>query len=117
MGLGLGGQIAQLNWRSLTLRTREFFGKMSLLTGEPRSASVVAETEVEVIVVAKAALSEVLRTDTGVLERLTLALEARMQDTAEQRAVSEENARLNSLRLSQHVALLHRSRRFFGVGE
>jgi small-conductance mechanosensitive channel/CRP-like cAMP-binding protein len=103
--------------RVATLGEREFFGEMSLLTGEPRSASIFADTEVEVIVVAKAAISELLQADTALLERLSLALEARMQNTAEQVAASAEAARLNNQRLTQQIALLHRIQRFFGMGE
>src|SRR5262249_36996108 len=42
--------VRRANGQALTVATRgptEFFGEMSLLTGEPRSASVIAETETE----------------------------------------------------------------------
>lgn len=43
-----------------TLGPREFFGEMSLLTGEQRRATVRAETEVELLVVSKDALQPIL---------------------------------------------------------
>ena len=39
-----------------TLGKNDFFGEMSLLTGEPRTADVIAEGETEVIQIRKAAL-------------------------------------------------------------
>ncbi len=91
----------------------DFFGEMSLLTGEPRSASVIAGTETEVVVVDKPDLAAVITADGSVLEALTLALEARMRSAAERVAAS--TGPLRDRALSQHAALVARIRRFFGV--
>ncbi len=91
----------------------EFFGEMSLLTGEPRSASVIAQTETEVIVVDKTDIAAVLTTDTGILEAISLALEARMRNRAEQ--VASGTGPLADKPPQQRAALLKRIRGFFGI--
>ena len=57
----------------------DVFGEMSLLTGERRRASVVALTEVRVVVVGKAALADVLRDDLSSLEALTGIMKERLE--------------------------------------
>ena len=59
-----------------------FFGEMSLLTGEPRSASVVALGEVEVVVVEKDAFSTLLHDDGHLARALSEALEERTREQA-----------------------------------
>jgi len=86
---------------------------MSLLTGEPRSASVVAETEVVVVVVDKPDLATVITTDTRIPEALSVALEARMRNAAERAAAGA--AATDDRRPPQQAALLGRIRRFFGL--
>lgn len=66
-----------------TLGPDEFFGEMSLLTGEPRSASVVALIETEAIEVDQPDLATVIKSDTRLLEALSQALEARMRNSIE----------------------------------
>jgi len=92
----------------------EFFGEMSLLTGEPRSASVVAEVETEVIVVHKTSLAEIALADSRVLEKLTMALEQRLKHSAER--VAAETGPLTERRADRpSSALLDRVRKFFGL--
>lgn len=98
-----------------TMGAGEFFGEMSLLTGEPRNASVVAEAETEAVVVDKAAFAEVLSLDTGVLPGLSAALEARTNDAA---SVEDHSVADKSPRPSAHrSALLARIGHFFGIDE
>ena len=66
----------------------DFFGEMSLLTGERRSASVVAEDETEVVVVDKNALAEVLAGDLKSLVALSDVVEKRMQESEAARIAS-----------------------------
>jgi CRP-like cAMP-binding protein len=54
-----------------SLEPDDFFGEMSLLTGAPRTASVVAETDCEVVVVDRAGFRDVLTNDPAVLDELT----------------------------------------------
>ena len=95
-----------------TIGPDEFFGEMSLLTGEPRSASVIAETETEVIVVEKSDLAEVISADMSLLDGLSLALEARVRNTADQLAAADSAAIRPPM---PHAALLTRIRGFFGI--
>ena len=104
-----GGEVVSL----VHLGPEEFFGEMSLLTGEPRSASVVAETETEVVVVDKPAFAAVLTADASITEALSEALVVRMRRSAEHTlAAGTEAAGKQS---PQQAQLLGRIRRFFGI--
>jgi CRP-like cAMP-binding protein len=96
-----------------SLSVGDFFGEMSLLTGEPRSASVIAEGETEVVVVAKSDFATVLQADMSIVEALSTALEERMRNA--QSATATDPA-LNPIpALSQRPALISRIRGFFGI--
>ena len=60
-----------------------FFGEMSLLTGEPRSATVIARDPCGVLVLNKQALAMTLEADPRIAESLSRALAARRIDTLE----------------------------------
>jgi small-conductance mechanosensitive channel len=97
----------------VTMGPEEFFGEMSLLTGEPRSASVIAEGETEVVVVDKAAFGDVLAADASIVEALSEALAVRLRRSAE-RALSSSEAG-DKQGAPQQAQLLGRIRRFFGL--
>ena len=62
------------------LRDEDCFGEMSLLTGEPRMATVVAQGDCEVLEIKKETLGELMQRNPCVLERLSALLaERRMQ--------------------------------------
>lgn len=92
----------------------EFFGEMSLLTGERRSASVIAEEDTEVLVVGRGDMASVITSDARILEQLSMALDARMQNTGER--VAAATGPLGKKSDGQPSDLLARIRRFFGVG-
>ena len=94
----------------------EIFGEMSLLTGEPRSACVVAESDCEVVVVDKEAMAAVLESDTSLLEAMSAALEIRLRNSAARMPAVEATAQ-ESKPVPQSAALLRRIRRFFGFDE
>lgn len=54
----------------------DFFGEMCLLTGDPRSATVRAAEDTEVIVIDKQAFSEILLKDANILNLFVESLEA-----------------------------------------
>ena len=54
-----------------TLRDGDFFGEMSLLTGEPRSATVVAQTDCEMWEIGKEVLAEILQENHPLVEKLS----------------------------------------------
>jgi CRP-like cAMP-binding protein len=63
-----------------TLGPGEFFGEMSLLTGDVRAASVYAETETELLVVGHDALVAVFERDASALETLAPAVAERQKE-------------------------------------
>ncbi len=54
-----------------TLRDGDYFGEMSLLTGEPRSATVVAHTDCEMWEIGKEVLGEILEANHTLVEKLS----------------------------------------------
>jgi small-conductance mechanosensitive channel/CRP-like cAMP-binding protein len=59
------------------LQEGDFFGEKSLLTGEPRGATVIAETDMEVIEIEKKNLVPILEENPGILEDLSKRLAER----------------------------------------
>ncbi len=64
-----------------TLRRGDCFGEMSLLTGEPRRASVVALRDCEVLEITKPVFAEVVARDPELLPRLSELLARRQLET------------------------------------
>ena len=54
-----------------TLRDGDYFGEMSLLTGEPRSATIVAHTDCEMWEIGKDVLGEILQQNHTLVENLS----------------------------------------------
>lgn len=89
-----------------------FFGETSLLTGEPRSASVVALSELEVVVVDKEAFGAVILADPRLVRDLSLELERR---AAEEARLSAEPDRGAAAAAAGSGSFFTRIQRFFGV--
>jgi small-conductance mechanosensitive channel/CRP-like cAMP-binding protein len=107
-GLGLGAG-------EITLASMEaggFFGEISLLTGEPRSATVTSEGGCEVMVLSKAALAPLLQGDPRLAELIASAVVARQARSAakleDRRRQLEEPATAHA-----QASLLGRIRSFF----
>jgi small-conductance mechanosensitive channel len=66
-----------------TLEGGDFFGEMSLLTGENRRATVKAVGEVWLIEITKLALDPIIHSNPAIAEELSVALERRMEKTRE----------------------------------
>ncbi len=98
-----------------TLAKGSFFGEMGLMTGEPRSASVVARTDVECYRLDKEAFEEILRARPAIADEISHILVARRAELdsilqhAGMVASSTEMAQ-------QHREILSTIRRFFGLG-
>ncbi len=88
-----------------------FFGEMSLLTGEPRSATIRAETDALVLAVGKGQFSNLLQSDPGLAARLAAVIEARHAD---RQAKVTAQAVADAAVLAREP-LLDRIRRFFGM--
>lgn len=97
-----------------TLVEGDYFGEMSLLTGTPRSASVVAEGPVEVFVLDRHAVAPVLEKDPAIAEILSKRLAERLAATQARFEDREEELK----RRIDHApdSLLVRIRTFFKLG-
>ena len=95
------------------LTTGDFFGEMSLLTGEARSASVNAKEETEVIIIQKDDFANVLTQDPTILERFVDALEKRREEI--QQRIKEDNAMQKQMHGNGRAAFIDRIRRYLRV--
>jgi len=59
------------------LRANDFFGEMSLLTGQPRTATVIAEEETEVIQIKKTALRPLFEANPELMKAICDIIEER----------------------------------------
>jgi small-conductance mechanosensitive channel len=104
---GLEREVAQLGPGS-------FFGEMSLMTGAPRSATVVATTDVECYRLDKAAFQEILAERPELAERVAEILARRQGELSEVRESLDAVARDSRLMAAKRD-LLGRIRDFFGL--
>jgi len=91
------------------LTVNDFFGEMSLLTGEPRSATVVAEDEVEVLEIRKRALKPIFEDNPDLMASVCEIIEERKQLLVPTSPLEDENALMN------RQGVLAAIRRFFGI--
>ena len=96
------------------LKEGDYFGEMSLLTGTPRSASVVAEGPVEVFVLDREAFAPVLEQDPAIAEVLSKQLAERLAAT--QARFEDREEELKRRRENAPDSLLVRIRTFFKLG-
>jgi hypothetical protein len=93
------------------LGPNDFFGEMSLLTGEPRSANVVAEEETDVMQIRKSAVKPIFEANPELMDAICAIVEERkkllMQQQLEQtmRPQKPESGMMSAIR------------KFFGIGE
>lgn len=90
----------------------EFFGEKSLLTGEPRTATVRADSEMEVIVIDSTPMRVILSADPTLVEKLVDAFDLNRSNLESQREAAEEEM---SRRLSNRKSMIERISRFFGI--
>jgi CRP-like cAMP-binding protein len=96
-----------------TLGAGDCFGEMSLLTGEPRSATVRADGDCYVMEIGKPVMAEVLSGAPSCLEQLSQLLAQRKMETE---GILKEATRPDehALKERQYAAnFLHRLRTFF----
>ena len=93
------------------LTTNDFFGEMSLLTGEPRTANVVAEDETEVLQIRKSAIKPIFEANPELLSSVSEIVE-------ERRRLLHANfeASMPSIQIEES-GLLGSIKRFFGIGD
>ena len=95
------------------LKAGDFFGEMSLLTGEARAASVRADEETEVIIIEKEAFANVLTQDPTILERFVAALERRQQGISQ--SLQQDSAMRRQEMENGRDAFIQRIRRYLRV--
>jgi small-conductance mechanosensitive channel/CRP-like cAMP-binding protein len=105
--LGTGGREIQV----AALGPGKFFGEMSLMTGEPRRATVRANTECEVLVVSKRGFLEIVATRQELLNQISEVLAARDDQLDAHEALVERPA----AQTERGRMLLHRIREFFSL--
>jgi small-conductance mechanosensitive channel/CRP-like cAMP-binding protein len=90
----------------------KFFGEMSLMTGEPRAATVKAVSEAELIVVSREAFEEILLPNRHLLEQVSETL-ARRLDQLEEHA--DQHSIHDRMSAEYPQLLLDRIKRFFSM--
>jgi len=106
-GADIGASTVEL----ATLGEGKYFGEMSLLTGEPRSASVTAEEAVEVFVLDRAALAPILQEDPELAETLSHVLAQRAAATVAR--FEDRRGALKHSPVAEQRSLLERIQSFF----
>jgi small-conductance mechanosensitive channel/CRP-like cAMP-binding protein len=96
------------------LRAGEHFGEMSLLTGEPRSATVTATLELHVLVIEKAVMQALVRANPSLAERIGASLAARQATLAQVRQETPAAAAAAAGRPRLSDSFAERIRRFLG---
>jgi len=90
------------------LKANDFFGEMSLLTGQPRTATVIAEEETEVVQIRKAALKPLFEVNPDLMKAICNIIEERRALLVQ--GETEEEEKLND----DGSGVLSSLRRFFG---
>jgi small-conductance mechanosensitive channel/CRP-like cAMP-binding protein len=87
------------------------FGEISLLTGDPRTATVNAVTETTLVEIEKDSLAPILREQPALIATLEATMEERRRHAADRYDASREQAE----RTDEPVPLSERIARFFGL--
>ena len=88
----------------------DYFGEMSLMTGEARSATVTALEDTELYVVDKASFERIIKSHTELVEQIATKLSER------RRALSEQDSRTDlAVVAPSDSGIVHRIRRFFNM--
>jgi small-conductance mechanosensitive channel/CRP-like cAMP-binding protein len=97
------------------LKTGDFFGEMSLMTGEPRRATVAALGDVICYVVDHAAFQRIIETRPEIVEQVSQALARRQTELEAQRENLSAEARARRA-AEANTKLLAKIRDFFNLG-
>lgn len=91
-----------------TLNEGDFFGEMALFTGEPRTATIVALEETEVLEIGHAAMKRVFDTNPDLVESLSFIMAERRQGLKAQSDATMEHH-------DESAGILSAIKRFFGI--
>lgn len=89
----------------------EFFGEMSLMTGEERAADVVASEETSVLVIGRSAIVPLMEKHPDIVEHMSRVLTERQARLAELKKEGQDAQRDS---VHDELELVRRIRRFFG---
>jgi len=90
-----------------------FFGEGSLLTGEPRTATITAVEDVRVLVIDKPAFAGILAQNPSIVESLSRILENRLMELARKKAEAE--AAEQAVPVEPFSVILRKIKKFFGI--
>ena len=86
-----------------------YFGEMSLLTGDPRTATVIARGDTTVLEISAAAFRAYVQSNPSVIDELAAASVAR------RRELDESRGKATLAAATATISLAERMRRFFGI--
>jgi CRP-like cAMP-binding protein len=97
-----------------SLKGGHYFGEMGLMTGEPRSATVIAQTDVHCYRLSKEAFQAILHRRPEIVDEISATLAHRRIGLDAAREEASEEALRDRMKSTQN-AFLHRMRNFFGL--
>lgn len=99
-----------------TLSRGDFFGEMGLLTGEPRSASVIAKTDVECYRIDKEVIEELLQNRPSIADEISHILVTRRAELDATMQNLDPTGKHPDL-MHQRYEILKTIKRFFSLGD
>jgi small-conductance mechanosensitive channel/CRP-like cAMP-binding protein len=97
-------------WKTInTLSTNDFFGEMGLLTGEPRTANVIAEEETEVLQIRKATIKPIFEANPSLMEAISAIIEERRE------LLKTDDTKEAESDLPEGKGVLRSLKKFFGI--
>ena len=90
----------------------QYFGEMGLMTGEPRTASVIARNDVECYRLDKRAFQSILEARPGIAEEMSHTMAARRSELVE---VTQQVSADAAAQRASGAQILERIKRFFGL--
>ena len=95
------------------LRSGDCFGEMSLLTGERRTATVIAQTDCEVVEIGKAVLAKSLQANPALLAQLSELLARRQLETEGILATENKGGAAEARQTQYTASFVDKLRAFF----
>ncbi len=96
-----------------TLGPKQFFGEMSLLTGEPRTATVRAKSDLITVKIDKGDLEQILKSNPQVATSISDILAARQEDLAAKKEDFQKEPSMHGKRSASQI--LNKIKKFFSL--